>query len=227
MTQHLGAPPIGGGEGCSLRAAADWLRGEAARRPQKLSKHRLLPARIPIVAGTSGPTLPAPGSWEAAGSGRRPGGRGEEGSGGLRRRDAPGGGRRDGCGREPRGAPRPAPAPPPSPPRPRGRPGSRARRCAHGGESEDRTGVRPARPGGSRRGADLADEKGEDAVQSLFRRRQGVGPPRSEQLVLGLSAALDGLAAGGGWRLRGGRSPIPAAVFLGSCCPGLACLAQL
>lgn len=26
MTQHLAAPPIGGGEGCSLRAAADWLR---------------------------------------------------------------------------------------------------------------------------------------------------------------------------------------------------------
>lgn len=78
MTRHLGAPPIGGGEGCSLRLAADWLRGEAARRPPKLSKHLLLPARIPIVAATSGPTLRGPGSWEAAGTGQRPAGRGEE-----------------------------------------------------------------------------------------------------------------------------------------------------
>ena len=30
MTQYLAAPRIGGGEGCSLRAASDWLREEAA-----------------------------------------------------------------------------------------------------------------------------------------------------------------------------------------------------
>lgn len=61
MTQNLAALPIGGGEGCSLRAAADWLREEEARRPQKLSK-LLLPAPSQLILlGLRGLPCPDPG----------------------------------------------------------------------------------------------------------------------------------------------------------------------